>query len=86
MTAFQTSTSQPFESLKDGISTGMNFLKRRFSTEQEEPSMDAPTTAPISSAANTGPPPAGYAAQTTPATEHGFSLTGIASKVSATIR
>jgi hypothetical protein len=82
---FQTSTSQPFESLKDGISTGMNFLKRRFSTDLEDPAMDAgAATVPASNP--TGPPPAGYAAQTTPSAEQGFSLTGIASKVSATIR
>lgn len=82
---FQTSTSQPFESLKDGISSGMNFLKRRFSTDLEDPAMEAPTTVQASGAP--GPPPAGYAAQTTPSGEQGgFSLTGIASKVSATIR
>uniref|UniRef100_A0A914UI22 Synapsin n=1 Tax=Plectus sambesii TaxID=2011161 RepID=A0A914UI22_9BILA len=83
-TAMTTSTSQPFESLKDGISTGMNFLKRRFSTDQEEPAMDAPTTVQAGST-TAGPPPAGYAAQTTPGADQGFSLTGIASKVSATI-
>ena len=62
----------------------MNFLKRRFSTDLEDPAMDGAATVPASNP--TGPPPAGYAAQTTPSAEQGFSLTGIASKVSATIR